>query len=91
MGKTDSPVVYLRYFLDQWATLDPAIFLVFNNVIHKGKLCLVDMHPWRSKEARALIIKVYSKRSNDTCLKLSVTLARSISFWELFKDSSWVP
>jgi len=46
------------------------------------------MFPNNPREVKTLIHTVYSRRGNRTCLQISVTLAGTIPFWDLFKDFS---
>ena len=82
---------HLMNFLDLWSSLDSEIYPVFNNGIHKGKLCPPNMFPKRPNEIKNLMHIVYSKRGNSTCLQISVTIAGHLQFWNLQKDMSLTP
>lgn len=86
MRNTPSPISHLFFFLNSWTTLDPDIHPVFNKGAHKGKIGPAQTFPSNLKDVRTLIHTVHSKRSNWVCLQISVTLASSIPFWDLFKD-----
>jgi len=82
---------HLMNFLDLWSTLDSDIYPIFNNGIHKGKLCPPNMFPKRPSEIKNLMHMVYSKRANTTCLQISATTAGHLQFWDLQKDMSPTP
>jgi len=91
MRNIPSPISHLLFFLNSWATLDPDIHPVFYTGPSIGKICPAQMFPNNPREVKTLIHTVYSRRGNRTCLQISVTLAVTIPFWDLFKDFSSLP
>jgi len=82
--KPEPTINYLRFFLDQVGKNRPRY--LSSKGPHRGKLCPPDILPYKPLETKELFHSVYSKRSNVTCLQLSVTIAGAVSFWEILKD-----